>query len=67
MYYLKEWPRYLLTLPNKVRIGLLILCTILCLSIHILTFPDSHNGSLLIIPFSLAAWMFKKRGLLSVV
>jgi len=32
MYYLKEWPRFLLTLPNKVRLGLLTLCTMLCLS-----------------------------------
>jgi len=39
----------------------------LCLGIHILTFPDSHNGSLLIIPLGLAAWMFKKRGLLACV
>jgi len=67
MYYLKEWPRSLLTLPNKVRLGLLIVCTMLCLSIHILTFPDSHNGSLLIIPLGLAAWMFKKRGLFACV
>src|SRR5882762_10384929 len=67
MYYLKEWPRLLLTLPYKVRLGLLTLCTMLCLGIHILTFPDSHNGSLLIIPLGLAAWMFKKRGLLACV
>jgi len=64
MHYLKEWPHLLLILPNKIRLGLLTLCTMLCLSIHMLTFPDSHNGSLLVIPISLAAWMFKRRGLI---
>lgn len=67
MHYLKEWPRSLLTLSNKIRIGLFTLCFILCMSIHILTYPDSHNGSLLLIPIGLAAWMFKKRGLLTCV
>ena len=64
MHYPQEWPRLLLTLPNKIRIGLLALCTILCLGTHLLTYPESHNGSLLIIPGLLAAWMFKRRGLL---
>src|SRR5437764_13533297 len=64
MRHLKEWPRLLLTLPNKVRVGLLSLSFILCIGIHILTYPESHNGSLLIIPGLLAAWMFKRRGLL---
>src|SRR2546430_1544324 len=67
MHYPQEWPRLLLTLPNKIRIGLLALCTILCLGTHLLTYPESHNGSLLVIPASLAAWMFKKRGLLVAV
>lgn len=39
MHYLKEWPRLLLILPNKIRLGLLTLCTIFCLGIHMLTFP----------------------------
>ena len=64
MRYLKELPRLLLTLPNTIRVGLVSLSFIVCLSIHILTYPESHNGSLLIIPGALAAWMFKKRGLL---
>jgi signal transduction histidine kinase len=67
MRYLKEWPRLLLTLPNTIRLGLLTLCTILGLGIHILTFPESHNGSLLLIPVCLAAWMFKKRGLFACI
>jgi signal transduction histidine kinase len=65
MRHLKEWPRILLTLPNKIRIGLLSLSFILCLGIHTLSYPETHNGSLLIIPGVLAAWMFKKRGLLA--
>ncbi|HEX3643263.1 MAG TPA: hypothetical protein VHV10_18415, partial [Ktedonobacteraceae bacterium] len=63
MRYVKEWPRFLLTLSNQIRLGMLTLCTMVCPGIHILTFPDSHNGSLLLIPVGLAAWMFKKRGL----
>jgi len=63
MRYVKEWPRFLLTLSNQIRLGMLTLCTMVCLGIHILTFPDSHNGSLLLIPAGLAAWMFKERGL----
>jgi signal transduction histidine kinase len=65
MRRLKELPRLLLTLPNIIRVGLLILSLILCMGIHLLTYPTSHNGSLLIIPGVLAAWMFKKQGLLA--
>ncbi len=63
MRYLKEWPRLLLTLPCGIRFSILTLCFLLCMVVHILTFPASHNGSLLTIPVGLAAWMFKKRGL----
>jgi signal transduction histidine kinase len=62
---LKEWPRLLLTLPLGIRLSIVTLCTLLCIAIHILTFPDSHNGILLAIPIGLTAWMFKRRGLLT--
>jgi signal transduction histidine kinase len=64
MRHLKELPCLLLTLPNIIRVGLLILSIILCVGINLLMYPIFRNGILLIIPGVLAAWMFKKRGLL---
>ncbi len=64
MWYWKEWPRLLLTFPLGIRLGIVMLCSLLCMAIHLLTFPLSHNGSLLAIPIGLAAWTFKRRGLL---
>jgi hypothetical protein len=61
--YLKEWPRLLLIIPLGVRLGIVTLGSVLCTAIHLLTFPLSHNGSLLAIPIGLSAWMFKKQGL----
>jgi signal transduction histidine kinase len=61
--YWKEWPRCLLTLPLSIRLGIVSLCSVLCLAIHLLTFPLSHNGSLLAIPIGVSAWIFKKQGL----
>ncbi len=61
--YLKEWPRFLLTFPLSIRLGIVTLCSVLCMAIHLLTFPLSHNGSLLAIPIGVAAWLFKKQGL----
>jgi signal transduction histidine kinase len=63
MHHPKELLCLLLTLPNIIRVGLLILSIIFCVGIHLLLYPISQNGSLLIIPGILAAWMFKKRGL----
>src|SRR5216684_45967 len=62
-YLLKEWPRLLLTLPLAIRLGIVTVCSLLCMTIHLLTFPVSHNGSLVAVPVGLAAWMFKRRGL----
>ena len=64
MWYWKEWPRLLLTFPLGIRLGIVTLCSLLCMTIHLLTFPLSHNGSLVAVPVGLAAWMFKRRGLL---
>ncbi len=64
MQYIKEWPRVLLTLPFSLRLGGTILCDLLGLLFHLLTFPSTHNGYILALPVALTAWMFKKRGLL---
>jgi len=53
----------LLTLPLSMRLGIVTLCSVLCMSIHLLTFPLSHNGSLIAIPVGVSAWLFKKPGL----
>jgi signal transduction histidine kinase len=62
-YLLREWPRLLLTLPLAIRLGIVTVGSLLCMTIHLLTFPVSHNGSLVAVPVGLAAWTFKRRGL----
>lgn len=64
MQYIKAWPRALLTLPFSLRLGGTIVCGLLVLLCHLLTFPSTHNGYVLALPVALTAWMFKKRGLL---
>lgn len=60
---LKEWPRLLLTFPLSLRLGIVTSCSVLCMSIHLLTFLLSHNGGLIAIPIGVSAWLFKKPGL----
>ncbi len=64
MRYIKEWPRVLLTLPFSLRLSGTILSALLVLLFHMLTFPSTRNGYILVLPVALTAWMFKKRGLL---
>ncbi len=61
--YWKEWPRFLLTLPLSLRLGIVTSCSVLCVALYILASPLSHNGSLLAIPIGVSAWIFKKQGL----
>ncbi len=60
---LKEWPRFLLTLPLSIHLGIVTSCSVLCVGLYILASPLSHNGSLLAIPIGVSAWIFKKQGL----
>ncbi len=60
---LKEWPRFLLTLPLSIRLGIVTFCSVLCVGLYIVASPLSHNGSLLAIPIGVSAWIFKKQGL----
>lgn len=62
--HLSSWPRLLLTFPFAIRLTILTLCFLLCQIIYILVFPVTHNGYIMVIPVALAAWMFRKRGLL---
>ena len=63
MRYMTDWPRLLLTLPYPLRLGGTILCALLGLLAYIVTFPLTHNGTLLTISVGICAWMFGKRGL----
>ncbi|MBV9711711.1 MAG: HAMP domain-containing histidine kinase [Ktedonobacteraceae bacterium] len=54
----------MLTLPYPVRLGGTIVCVLLGLVIHLITFPFTHSGNILALPIALIAWLFKKRGFL---
>src|SRR5260370_25330919 len=64
MRFHKAWSVVFITLPRRVRLGIVVLSYLLCLAIFALVFLPSHNGSILAIPVALAAWMFKPRGML---
>ena len=53
-----------INLPLRVRLGIVVLSYVLGLSIFVLVFLPSHNGSILAIPVALAAWLLKPRGVL---
>src|SRR5690349_12693795 len=63
MRYITEWPRLLLTLPYPIRLAGTILCAALGLLTYMLAFPFTHNGTLLVIPVGLCAWIFGRRGI----
>jgi len=64
MRFHKAWSVLFITLPMRVRLGIVVLSYLLCLAIFALVFLPSHNGSILAIPVALAAWMLKPRGVL---
>src|SRR5712691_2275503 len=64
MRFHKAWSVLFITLPTRVRLGIVVLSYLLCLAIFALVFLPSHNGSILAIPVALAAWMLKPRGVL---
>jgi signal transduction histidine kinase len=54
----------LIDLPFRLRLGIVVLAYLLCLTLFALVFLPSHNGSILAIPLALSSWMFKRRGAL---
>jgi len=61
--FLNALPRFLLTLPRVVRLGIVALSVVLFLMLYMLS-PAARNPSILMIPMALAAWMFRRRGML---
>jgi len=61
--FLNTLPRFLLTLPRVVRLGIVALSVVLFLMLYMIS-PAARNPSILMIPMALAAWMFRRRGML---
>jgi len=61
--FLNALPRFLLTLPRVVRLGIVALSAVLFLMLYMMS-PAARNPSILMIPMALAAWMFRRRGML---
>jgi signal transduction histidine kinase len=61
--YLNALPRFLLTLPRVARLGIVALSVVFFLMLYMMT-PAARNPSILMIPMALAAWMFRRRGML---
>ncbi len=55
-------PIFLLNLPYKIRLNIITIVFSICLGLHWLIFPSTHNGTMVVIPVLLAAWMFGFRG-----
>ncbi len=64
MHVLKTWPIFLLTFSFRVRLALAILTFGCCLVLFWLVFPSTHNGTSIVIPIILSAWLFRFKGLL---
>ena len=63
MRFLNALPRFLLTLPRVVRLGIVAFSVVLFLMLYMMS-PAARNPSILMIPMALAAWMFRRRGML---
>ena len=62
--YLKAFARFLLSLPATLRLWIVVLCTISCQLLFILLAPLEQNPCILAIPIVVAAWFYRKRGVL---
>ncbi len=67
MYTLNNLPKILLELPYKVRISLTVLCALLTIILYFMlstTAVSVSNISVFAIPIAMAAWIFKRYGVL---
>lgn len=64
MHLLHTWPRLLLKLPLTARLAIVGGTAAPALIFYMVSFPVTHNGNIMTIPLGLAAWIFKRRGLL---
>lgn len=62
MYYLDRGLHYLICLPHRVRLSIVVLCFPLTLVLFLLNVPAPLDGSLFSIPVALAVWLFKRQG-----
>ncbi len=67
MRFLTTMLASLFNLSFKIRLSIVVLSFLICLALFTLLFPASHNGSSLVIPIVLAAWLFKQRGMLIIL
>lgn len=65
MHVVKQWPLRLTTLSFRQRLVLVLLSFLICLFLYGLTSSLVYNGSILVIPMILTAWLFKYRGVLA--
>ena len=63
MRVLKTWPIFLLAFSFRVRLAIAILTFGCCLGLFWIVFPSTHNGTSIVIPIILSAWLFRFRGL----
>src|SRR6266702_2367995 len=61
MYMRAAFPLSLLTLPSKIRLYIVILSYPVSFILYWFIFPVTHNGTMIILPTVLAAWMFRAR------
>ena len=64
MLYPKAWLRSLREVPYGISLTLVVFCFLLCAILLLLGFPSPYNGNLFALPVALAAWFFKRRGIL---
>src|SRR5436190_16391455 len=64
---MKRWANFsilLLQLPLSIRLALLVLAFLLCLTGAVLSMPMTHSADILVIPVAMGAWFFGYRGML---
>ena len=61
MYLFKTILTILLKLSFRMRLAIVIFCTLICFCEYLVS---PLNGPLLVIPMALSAWLFKRRGVL---
>jgi signal transduction histidine kinase len=62
--YLKSFARFLLSLPATLRLWIVVLCTFGAQMLFFLLVPLGQNPIILAIPIVVAAWFYRKRGML---
>lgn len=64
MRVLTSWPVLFFKLPARTRLSVVVLSFLICMGLNLVILPVTHNGSILVIPIILTAWLFRYRGML---